>query len=95
VRYIELVQPRRDEIALIRHDYHSFLDPSCPLVTAKGLKLVAGTRFRGTDDIIGRLRYDATNKILFIFHHAAFLKGQLRLSEGCGPGPSGLDCLKV
>jgi hypothetical protein len=82
-QYIRLVLPKQEGLSPHRQTYGSFLDPSCPLATAKELKRQAGTRFRGTDDITNHLRYDPIANVLFIFHHATFLKEQLRLSSGC------------
>ncbi|KAK4463250.1 hypothetical protein QBC42DRAFT_266281 [Cladorrhinum samala] len=93
--YLQLVLPRREALSPRRQLQQAFLDPSCPLVTAKELKRRAGTRFRGTDDITNHLRYDAINNVLFVFHHATILKEHLRLSSRCGSNPSELTCLKV
>lgn len=94
-QYLQLVLPRREAFSPQRHLQQAFLDPSCPLVTAKELKRRAGTRFRGTDDITNHLRYDSINNVLFVFHHATILKEHLRLSSRCGSNPSELTCLKV
>jgi hypothetical protein len=93
--YIELVLPQRqgpDRSHLLNQSY---LDASCPLVTAKELKRVAKTRLQGTDDITSHLRYDVINNVLFIFHHTSFLKEQLRLSKDCADNPTVSECLKV
>jgi hypothetical protein len=57
----------------------------------RDLKRLAGISFQGTNDISNHLRYDPINNILSIFHHAAFLKEQLRLTKDRRDEASGFE----
>ena len=94
MQYIEMVLPARGMASPPPRRLLAFLDPSSPMAMAKELKRMSGTRFRGTDDITNHLRYDTINNVLFIFHHATFLKEQLKLSKDSGPDPSDATCLR-
>lgn len=65
--------PKKDPIRL--HDDQGSLIGF--QLTAKRLKSVHGIKFRGTDDLIRHLLLDPEKKVIYIFHHTAFLKEYL------------------
>ena len=51
-------------------------------VRAVKLKKIASLNFEPTDDVRQHLNFDHKKAVVRIFHHAAFLKEQLRLTKG-------------
>lgn len=61
---------------------------------ARKLKKVAGLKFRPTDDLRSHLKLDLKAGVVEVFHHTAFIKEHLRLTNGAPPDISNSDCLK-
>ncbi|KAI0122973.1 hypothetical protein BJ170DRAFT_736861 [Xylariales sp. AK1849] len=62
---------------------------------ATSLKKRLGITFRGTSDIRDHLRFDRRSNILEVYHHAAFLKEQLRLTKTAARELTVTDGLKL
>jgi hypothetical protein len=59
------------------------------------LKKLASLRFESTDDIRCHLKFDHKKAVVKVFHHAAFLKEQLRLTKNKSPNISISEFIKL
>lgn len=69
-------------------DHHIFSHPSHPLydglkseLKARKLKKHLKAHLWPTDNIMDHLKFDRQRNVIFIFHHAGFVKEQLRLTK--------------
>lgn len=63
-------------------------------VTASMIQKQAGLTIQPTDNLRNHLRLDRRNNVLQVFHHAGYLKQQLRLSKGMAGDMSIEKCLE-
>lgn len=86
--FMERCLPESLESDTVRHDT-ALRNKNA--IRAWKLKKKLGTTFRQTNDIAQHLVYDPRNNVLYIFHHAAFLKAQLSKWSGDIPKQNGMS----
>jgi hypothetical protein len=83
-------------------DHHTWSNPSHILfeatksdLKARKLKKHLNVQFWPTNNIQDHLLFDRKGQAVYIFHHVAFIKEQLRLTKKLSTGAPARDCLQL
>ena len=93
-RYLEQLFPKSTHRIFSFADSEAFADAEVDL-RATELRKHLGETFRATHDIRAHLTYDYKENTIDVYHHAAFMKEQLRVTKGLNPQASFSEALEL
>lgn len=67
--------------AILSHPGHQLHDSFKSALKARKLRKLLNAHLWPTDNIVDHLKFDRAKNVIFIFHHAGYIKEQLRLTK--------------